>query len=111
LYTRTDKRSISAEKMEEKVGQIVAEYSKNILLHHYGVDILKMIGVYDTVIESLKDAGVRFVELGGVQPNPRISLVREGIKICAKRESILFWRFGGGSVIDSAKAIFLWSAL
>lgn len=90
---------------EDNVGQIVAQYSKNILLHHYGQDVLKMIGVYDTVIKSLNDAGVRFTELGGVQPNPRISLVRRGIEICLQKQIDFILAVGGGSVIDSAKAI------
>jgi alcohol dehydrogenase YqhD (iron-dependent ADH family) len=92
-------------KTEEKVGKITAGYSKNILLHHYGVDILKMIGVYDPVIKSLNDAGVKFTELTGVKPNPRISLVREGIEICRKNQIDFILAVGGGSVIDSAKAI------
>lgn len=92
-------------KMEEQVGKIVAGYSKNILLHHYGEDVLRMIGVYDTIRKSLTDAGVKFSELGGVVANPRVSLVREGIEIC-RREGIDFvLSVGGGSAIDSGKAI------
>jgi len=92
-------------KTEENVGKITASYSKNVLLHHYGVDILKMIGVYDTVIKSLNEAGVKFIELGGVRPNPRVSLVREGIQICRNNKIDFILAIGGGSVIDSAKAI------
>ena len=92
-------------KTEEGVGEIVAKYSKNILLHHYGADVLKMIGIYDTVIKSLNDAGVKFTELGGVQPNPRLFLVKEGIEICRKEEIDFVLAIGGGSVIDSSKAI------
>lgn len=92
-------------KMEEQVGEIVAGYSKNILLHHYGEDVLRMIGIYDTIRKSLKDAGVKFSELGGVVANPRVSLVREGIEIC-RREGIDFvLSVGGGSAIDSGKAV------
>ncbi len=92
-------------KTEENVGKITASYSKNVLLHHYGVDILKMIGVYETVIKSLNEAGVKFIELGGVKPNPRVSLIREGIEICRKNKIDFILAIGGGSVIDSAKAI------
>ena len=92
-------------KTEEKVGEIVAQYSKNILLHHYGVDILKTIGIYDTVIKSLNDAGVKYTELGGVEPNPRIFLVRKGIEICREKNIDFVLAVGGGSVIDSSKAI------
>ena len=92
-------------KMEEKVGEIVAQYSKNILLHHYGADVLKLIGIYDTVINSLKEAGVKYTELGGVVANPRVSLVRKGIEICRKEKIDFVLNVGGGSVIDSGKAI------
>lgn len=92
-------------KMEENVGQIVARYSRNILLHHYGEDVLRIIGIYDTVIKSLNDAGVKFTELGGVKPNPRLSLVKEGIEICRKEGIDFVLGIGGGSVIDSSKAI------
>ena len=92
-------------KTEKSVGKIVSEYSENILLHHYGEDILRDIGIYDSVITSLKDAGVTFTELGGVQPNPRISLVRKGIEICRKQGIDFVLAIGGGSAIDSAKAI------
>lgn len=92
-------------KMEENVGEIVAQYSKNILLHHYGEDILRLIGIYDTVINSLKEAGVRFRELGGVVANPRLSLIKKGIEICRKEDIDFVLSVGGGSVIDSGKAI------
>ncbi len=92
-------------KTEENVGGIVAQYSKNILLHHYGEDVLRTIGIYDTVIQSLKDAGVTFTELGGVQPNPRLSLIKEGIEMCRKEGIEFVLGIGGGSVIDSSKAI------
>lgn len=54
---------------------------------------------------SLRSAGVTFVELGGVQPNPRLSLVHEGIRICRENKLEMILAVGGGSVIDSAKAI------
>ena len=92
-------------KMEEKVGEIVAQYSKNVLLHHYGADVLKLIGIYDTVTKSLKEAGVAYTELGGVVANPRLSLIKEGIEICRKEGIDFVLNVGGGSVIDSGKAI------
>ena len=54
---------------------------------------------------SLKAAGVEYVELSGVQPNPRLSLVNEGIKLCREKNIKFVLAVGGGSVIDSAKAI------
>jgi alcohol dehydrogenase YqhD (iron-dependent ADH family) len=89
---------------EEKVGQQTAGYSKNILLH-FGGGSIKASGLYDRVTASLRNAGVKWVELGGVQPNPRLSLVREGIRLCKENQLGLVLAVGGGSVIDSAKAI------
>jgi len=89
---------------EEHVGEEVKSYGKKILLH-YGKGSIFKIGLYDKVIKSLKDSGVDFIELGGVQPNPRLSLVREGIEICRKNGVDFILAVGGGSVIDSAKAI------
>ena len=89
---------------EESVGTEVAFYSKKILLH-FGGGSIKKSGLYDRVTASLQKAGVEWIELGGVQPNPRLSLVREGIKLCRQHGVGLILAVGGGSVIDSAKAI------
>ena len=89
---------------EEKVGQAVAVYSKHILLH-FGGGSIKVSGLYDRVTASLTKAGVTWVELGGVQPNPRLSLVQEGVRLCKQHQLGLILAVGGGSVIDSAKAI------
>jgi alcohol dehydrogenase len=89
---------------EEKVGAEAALYSKKILLH-YGGGSIKASGLYDRITASLKKAGVTWVELGGVKPNPRLSLVQEGIRLCKEHELGLILAVGGGSVIDSAKAI------
>lgn len=97
-------RIIFGEDAHLGVGAEVAKYSKNILLH-YGGKSIKTAGTYDTVVRSLGEAGVRFTELGGVKPNPRLSLVREGIALCKKEKIDFILAVGGGSVIDSAKAI------
>lgn len=89
---------------EEKVGVEVAAYSKNILLH-FGAGSIKASGLYDRVTASLKKAGVNWVELGGVKPNPRLSMVYEGIRLCKENKLDFILAVGGGSVIDSAKAI------
>jgi alcohol dehydrogenase YqhD (iron-dependent ADH family) len=89
---------------EEKVGVEVAVYSQKILLH-FGGGSIKASGLYDRVTASLKKAGVDWVELGGVKPNPRLSMVYEGIKLCKEHKLGLILAVGGGSVIDSAKAI------
>jgi alcohol dehydrogenase len=89
---------------EEKVGAEAALYSKKILLH-YGGGSIKASGLYDRITASLKTAGVTWVELGGVKPNPRLSLVQEGVRLCKENDLGLILAVGGGSVIDSAKAI------
>jgi alcohol dehydrogenase YqhD (iron-dependent ADH family) len=91
---------------EEKVGDEVAVYSKKILLH-YGGGSIKTSGLYDRVTASLKKAGVSWIDLGGVKPNPRLSLVQDGIRLCKENNLGLILAVGGGSVIDSAKAIAL----
>ncbi|WP_186429264.1 iron-containing alcohol dehydrogenase [Clostridium sp. BSD9I1] len=89
---------------ENEVGNETKKYGKKVLLH-YGGGSIKKSGLYDRVIKSLKDAGIEIFELGGVKPNPRLSLVRAGIELCHKNNIDLILAVGGGSVIDSAKAI------
>ena len=91
---------------EGQAGKEVALVSKRVLLHHSGGHALKS-GLIDRVRESLKQAGVEWVELDGVQPNPRLSLVYKGIDIVKKEKLDFILAVGGGSVIDSAKAIAL----
>jgi len=89
---------------ENKVGAEAALYGKKVLLH-YGSGSIKASGLYDRVCASLKAAGVEWVELGGVKPNPRLSLVHEGVRLCKAHGIDLVLAVGGGSAIDSAKAI------
>lgn len=89
---------------EESVGEETKLHASKILLH-YGGGSIKQSGLYDRVTASLKKSGVAFVELAGVKPNPRLSLVKEGIKICRDNGINFILAVGGGSVIDSAKAI------
>ncbi|MDD5016723.1 MAG: iron-containing alcohol dehydrogenase [Eubacteriales bacterium] len=86
------------------VGQETKKYGKKVLLH-YGKGHIKKTGLYQQVVDSLKEAGIDFVELGGVCPNPRLSLVREGIELCRRQGVDFILAVGGGSAIDSAKAI------
>ncbi|PYG87937.1 hypothetical protein LY28_01647 [Ruminiclostridium sufflavum DSM 19573] len=89
---------------EEKAGEETARYSKKILIH-YGSDRIKKDGLFDRVAASLKAAGIEYLELGGVKPNPREDLVYQGIEMCKKNGINFILAIGGGSVIDSAKAI------
>ena len=97
-------RIIFGKNKESRIGGEVAKYGKKILLH-YGGGSIKKIGLYDKITASLKEQGIEFVELGGVKPNPRLSLVQEGIELCRKEDIDFILAVGGGSVIDSAKAI------
>ncbi|PKM54671.1 MAG: NADH-dependent alcohol dehydrogenase [Firmicutes bacterium HGW-Firmicutes-5] len=95
---------IFGKKVEEQVGALVSANAKKVLLH-YGGGSIKKSGLYDRVVNSLQEAGVEYVELGGVVANPRVSLVREGIKLCREEQVDFILAVGGGSVIDSAKGI------
>ncbi len=89
---------------EKRIGELLKPHAKKALLH-YGGGSIKRSGLYDAVTASLKKSGVDFVELAGVKPNPRLSLAHEGIALCKKEGVDLILAVGGGSVIDSAKAI------
>ncbi len=89
---------------EKEVGRAIKEFGKKVLFH-YGGGSIKKSGLFDKIVESLNEAGIKFVELSGVQPNPRLSLVEQGIKVCREEEIDAILAVGGGSVIDSAKAI------
>lgn len=90
--------------VELSIGVEVKKFSNKILLH-YGRDSFKKYGLYKKVTNSLKVSGVEFVEVGGVKPNPQANLVYECINICRKKKIDFILAVGGGSVIDSAKAI------
>ena len=90
--------------VHSQVGELVKPHADRVLLH-YGGGSIKRSGLYDAIAASLKAAGVAYVELGGVVPNPRLSLVREGIALCRRERIGFVLAVGGGSVIDSAKAI------
>ncbi|NLO84640.1 MAG: iron-containing alcohol dehydrogenase [Clostridiales bacterium] len=86
------------------LAQEILNYGTRVLVV-YGGGSIKRIGLYDEVMESLNSIAASFWELSGVQPNPRLSLVYEGIDICKKNGVELVLAVGGGSVIDTAKAI------
>ncbi len=90
---------------ETKVGSIIKNYGFKKVLFHYGTGSIKTTGLYDKIINSLNESRINFVELGGVLPNPDITLVRKGIELCKKENVDFVLAVGGGSVIDSAKSI------
>lgn len=89
---------------ELKVGKETAKHSKNVLIV-YGSDRIKKSGLFSTVTASLEKSGVAWKELGGVKSNPRDDLVYQGIQICRENNIDFILGVGGGSVIDTAKAI------
>lgn len=90
---------------ELHVAELVRRFGGSKVLLHYGGGSIKKSGLYGRVTDCLAGAGIAFVELGGVQPNPRSGLVYEGIGLCRREEVDFILAVGGGSVIDSAKAI------
>lgn len=91
--------------VENETGKLCKRFGATKVLLHYGGGSIKANGVYDKIVKSIKDAGLSFVELSGVQPNPRLKLAREGIDICKKENVDFVLAVGGGSVIDSSKCI------
>ena len=87
-----------------KLGKMVAEYGENVLLV-YGGGSIKKFGLYDEVISNLKKENLNIYELAGIQSNPRLSSVKEGIKISKNNDIDFILAVGGGSVIDASKAI------
>ncbi|MBP5387420.1 MAG: iron-containing alcohol dehydrogenase [Prevotella sp.] len=90
---------------EEQVAQLVRKYNGNKVLLHFGGQSAKKSGLLDKMMSLLDAEGIAFVCLGGVVPNPRLSLVKEGIRLCREQGVDFILAVGGGSVIDSAKAI------
>ena len=90
---------------ENDAGKYVKRFGGSKVLIHYGGGSVVRSGLLDRVKKSLDDAGIPYVLLGGVKPNPRSGLVYEGIELCKKENVDFVLAVGGGSVIDSSKAI------
>lgn len=91
--------------MENEAGKYTKRFGGSKVLIHYGGGSVVRSGLLDRVKKSLEGEGISYVELGGVKPNPRSGLVYEGIDICKKQGIDFILAVGGGSTIDSAKAI------
>lgn len=90
---------------EEQTGQLAVEQGCKKVLVHYGGGSVVRSGLLERIYRSLDAVGISYVSLGGVVPNPRLSLVYEGIRLARKEQVDFILAVGGGSVIDSAKAI------
>lgn len=90
---------------ENEAGKLVKRFGGNRVLIHYGGGSIVKSGLLDRVKASLDAENIFYVELGGVKPNPRSGLVYEGIELCRKENIDFILPVGGGSAIDSAKAI------
>ena len=95
---------VFGQQTEQKVGEATKGLGNKVLLHYGQVSIVKS-GLKDRICQSLAEAGVEVVELGGVRPNPRLDLVHKGIELGRQKQVDCILAVGGGSVIDSAKAI------
>ncbi|MCH3965988.1 MAG: iron-containing alcohol dehydrogenase [Clostridium sp.] len=89
---------------ENLVGKKVREYTDKVLFC-YGGGSIKRSGLYERVVNSLRENEIEFIELPGIKPNPRLSLVRDGIRLCRENDIKFVLAVGGGSVVDTAKAI------
>lgn len=90
---------------ENNCGELVKRFGGNKVLIHYGGGSVIRTGLLDRVKKSLENSGISYMEFGGVKPNPRSGLVYEGIELCRNNGIDFILAVGGGSVIDSSKAI------
>ncbi|MDO5548463.1 MAG: iron-containing alcohol dehydrogenase [Eubacteriales bacterium] len=102
-YTPT--KVVFGKDTDKQVGQLVKEQNCKKVLIHYGGQSAKRSGLLDRIKQALETEKIDYVELGGVVPNPRLSLVYQGIALCKKEQVDFILAVGGGSVIDSSKAI------
>ena len=98
-------RVVFGRESEEKLPQLIQQYGGGKVLVHYGGSSAKRSGLLDKVFKMLNEADISYVELGGVVPNPLLSKVQEGIDLCRREHVNFVLAVGGGSVIDSSKAI------
>ena len=102
-YTPT--RVVFGKGAESRTAELIRAFGGSKVLIHYGGGSVVRSGLLKRVTDSLEGAGISYVTLGGAVPNPRLSLVYEGIELCRKEGVDFLLAVGGGSAIDSAKAI------
>ena len=101
----TPTKVVFGKNTEEKVAELIKEFGgKKVLIHYGGGSVIRS-GLMKRVTDKLDEAGIKYVMLGGAVPNPHLSLVYEGIELCKKEGVDFLLAVGGGSAIDSAKAI------
>jgi hypothetical protein len=98
-------RVVFGRESEARLPELIKQYGGTKVLIHYGGGSARRYGLLDRVEQMLHEADIDFVELGGVVPNPLLSKVKEGIGLCCREGVDFILAVGGGSVIDSAKAI------
>ncbi len=103
LFTPT--KVVFGKDSELQVAKLIEEFGGKKILIHYGSGSVIKSGLMKKVTDILDEAGINYVMLGGAVPNPRLSLVYEGIELCKKEGVDFLLAVGGGSAIDSAKAI------
>ena len=96
---------VFGEHSEEQVSPLIKKYGGTKVLVHYGGQSAQRSGLLQAVCNHLAEGGIPYVLLGGVLPNPRLSLARQGIDLCRREHVDFVLAVGGGSVIDSAKCI------
>lgn len=96
---------IFGKETESQTGSYLNKYGATKVLVLYGGGSAKASGLLDRVLRSVTASGISYVELGGIQPNPVLSAVRAGIDLCRKEQVDFLLAVGGGSVIDTMKAI------
>jgi len=89
----------------DQIGELIKSYRASSILLVYGSGSIKRTGLYDRTIKHLQEASAVVHELPNIEPNPRLSTVNEGIRLCRQHNVDFILAVGGGSVIDSAKAI------
>lgn len=87
-----------------EIGEIIKEYGYKTIMMQYGKSSIKENGIYDTVLNSLKKHDISVIEMGGVEPNPKLDFVRNAVQVAKNNNVELILAVGGGSVIDSSKA-------
>ena len=90
---------------EKEAGRLIKEFCGHKALIHWGGDYVRDTGLLARVEEGLAAEGIEYVEMDGVVPNPRLSLVKQGVELCKKEGVDFILAIGGGSAIDSSKAI------